>query len=73
MDKVGGSFALFYGYVGLVGLALYLVLRWFKAGVPLASVWCVYGESRWVGVGGGMVQRRVGREWVATWPADVHL
>lgn len=44
--QVGGSFAIFYGYVGAVGLALYLVLRWFKAGVPLAAVWCVYGELR---------------------------
>lgn len=46
MDKVGGSFGLFYGYVGIVGLVLYFVLRWFKAGVSLASVWCVYGECR---------------------------
>lgn len=44
VDKVGGSFGIFYGYVGVVGLVLYLVLRWFKAGVPLAAVWCVYGE-----------------------------
>ncbi|KAL4458629.1 hypothetical protein ABPG75_013494 [Micractinium tetrahymenae] len=45
VDKVGGSFGLFYGYVGVVGLILYFVLRWFKAGVSLASVWCVYGYA----------------------------
>lgn len=53
VDKVGGSFGLFYGYVGIVGLVLYFVLRWFKAGVSLASVWCVYGEC-----GRGEVARR---------------
>ena len=36
---------LFYGYVGIVGLAVYLVLRWFKAGVGLAQVWCSYGYA----------------------------
>ncbi|KAI3435959.1 hypothetical protein D9Q98_002017 [Chlorella vulgaris] len=45
VDKVGGSFALFYGYVGLVGLALWGVLKWFKAGLSLASIWCIYGYS----------------------------
>lgn len=53
MDKVGGSFGIFYGYVGIVGLVLFLVLRWFKAGVSLASVWCIYGG--WVGAVGGRV------------------
>eukprot|EP00887_Chlorella_sp_A99_P006437 scaffold3.g6437.t1 len=45
VDKVGGSFGLFYGYVGVVGLACYFALRWFKAGVPLAAVWCTYGYA----------------------------
>lgn len=37
VDKVGGSMALFYGYVGVVGMALWMVLRWgFKASVSLA-------------------------------------
>jgi hypothetical protein len=44
MAQVGGSAGLFYGYVGVVGLVVYFVLRWFKAGVPLASVWCTYGK-----------------------------
>lgn len=54
VDKVGGSFALFYGYVGLVGLALWGVLKWFKAGLSLASIWCIYGahtvHRTWHGV-----------------------
>ncbi|EFN54309.1 hypothetical protein CHLNCDRAFT_24956, partial [Chlorella variabilis] len=45
VDKVGASFGIFYGYLGIVGLALWLVLRWFKAGVSLASVWCTYGYA----------------------------
>lgn len=45
VDKVGGSFGIFYGYVGVVGLVLYLILRWFKAGTRLAAVWCVYGYA----------------------------
>lgn len=44
VDKVGGSMGLFYGYVGVVGVALWMVLRWgFKASVSLAQIWCVYG------------------------------
>jgi hypothetical protein len=44
VDKVGGSMALFYGYVGVVGMALWVILRWgFKASVSLASIWCLYG------------------------------
>lgn len=45
IDKVGGSMALFYGYVGIVGLLLWASLRWFKANVSLAQVWCTYGYS----------------------------
>lgn len=36
---------LFYGYVGVVGMVLYLVMRWFKAGMSLAQVWCAYGYA----------------------------
>lgn len=45
VDKVGGSMGLFYGYVGVIGLMLWGVLRWFKAGVTLAQVWCTYGYA----------------------------
>ena len=62
VDKVGGSFGIFYGYVGIIGLALYLVLRWFKAGVSLAAVWCIYGERLGCGAMGGCRGR--GRGWL---------
>lgn len=46
VDKVGGSMGLFYGYVGVIGMALWILLRWgFKAGVTLAEVWCAYGYA----------------------------
>ncbi len=41
---MGYSAILFYGYVGVVGLALFAALKWwFKAEVGLAQVWCTYG------------------------------
>lgn len=43
--QVGGSMGLFYGYVGVVGLVLWGILRYLKAGVSLAHVWCTYGEA----------------------------
>jgi len=47
--QVGYSAILFYGYVGVVGLALFAALKWwFKAEVGLAQVWCTYG-ARWPG------------------------
>jgi len=45
--QVGYSAILFYGYVGVVGLALFAALKWwFKAEVGLAQVWCTYGARR---------------------------
>ena len=42
--QVGYSALLFYGYVGVIGLALFAALKWwFKAEVGLAQVWCTYG------------------------------
>lgn len=45
VDKVGGSMALFYGYIGIIGVLLYGILRYYKAGVSLATVWCTYGYA----------------------------
>ena len=46
VDKVYASLGLFYGYVGVVGLGLWIALRWgFKAGIGLAKVWCIIGYS----------------------------
>lgn len=33
------------GYIGVIGLLVYGVLRWFQAGVSLAQVWCAYGYA----------------------------
>lgn len=41
---MGYSALLFYGYVGVIGLALFAALKWwFRAEVGLAQVWCTYG------------------------------
>ena len=45
VDKVGGSMGLFYGYVGVLGLVIWGVLKWFQAGFTLPQVWCVYGYA----------------------------
>ena len=46
VDKVGGSMGLFYGYVGVVGVLLWVALRWgFKARMGLAKIWCAYGYA----------------------------
>ena len=43
--QVGYSAILFYGYVGVIGLLLFMVLKWaFKSDIGLAQVWCTYGE-----------------------------
>ena len=43
--QVTYSAILFYGYVGLAGLALYACLRWaFKSEISLAQVWCLFGK-----------------------------
>lgn len=46
VDKVGYAAALFYGYVGAGGVAVWAALRWLLASpLPLAVVWCVYGYA----------------------------
>ena len=47
VDKVGGSMAIFYGYVGIVGMMLWAAMKYFKGtGSPsLATIWCVYGYA----------------------------
>ena len=42
--QVGYSAIVFYGYVGVIGLTLWAMLKWwFKSDVALAQVWCIYG------------------------------
>ena len=44
LAQVGYSAIVFYGYVGVIGLALWAMLKWwFKSEVGLAQVWCIYG------------------------------
>ena len=50
VDKVGGSMALFYGYIGVVGVGMWAAMKYFKASTAtasasLATVWCVYGYA----------------------------
>lgn len=45
VDKVGGSMGLFYGYVGIVGLVLFAVLKYFKSSASLPMIWCIYGYA----------------------------
>lgn len=43
--QVSYSAVLYYGYVGVVGLAVWGVLKYFKSAVSLAQVWCIYGTQ----------------------------
>jgi len=40
---VSYSAILFYGYVGVIGLAVWSALRYFKSTVSLSQIWCTYG------------------------------
>ena len=39
------SAILFYGYVGVIGLAVWSALRYFKSSVSLSQIWCTYGAN----------------------------
>ena len=41
--QVSYSAILFYGYVGVIGLAVWSALRYFKSSVSLSQIWCTYG------------------------------
>ena len=36
---------LFYGYVSVLGLLLWAILKWCGSNVSLPSVWCIYGYA----------------------------
>ncbi len=38
---------LYYGYIGVIGLAVWAVLKFFKSGIALAQIWCTYGARFW--------------------------
>lgn len=48
INLVTWSFGLFYGYVLLVPLGLYLILKYFSAPSGLVQLWCLYGYSLFV-------------------------
>lgn len=48
ITKVSGSAGLFYGYVGIVPLALYFVLKYLGVTSGLVQLWCLYGYSLFV-------------------------
>lgn len=48
ITKVTGSAGLFYGYVGIVPLALYFLLKYLGVISGLVQLWCLYGYSLFV-------------------------
>ncbi|KXZ51949.1 hypothetical protein GPECTOR_11g73 [Gonium pectorale] len=41
--KLATSAAIFYGYIFIVGLLLFFVVKWFKGELKLVNVFCIYG------------------------------
>ncbi|EFJ53065.1 hypothetical protein VOLCADRAFT_102690 [Volvox carteri f. nagariensis] len=41
--KLATSAAIFYGYIFIVGLVLFFIVKWFKGELRLANVFCIYG------------------------------
>ncbi|KAJ6840296.1 protein YIPF1-like protein [Iris pallida] len=48
INLVTWSAGLFYGYVTIVPLALYIILKYFSAPSGLVQLWCLYGYSLFV-------------------------
>ena len=49
VDKVFGSMAIFFGYVGGAGLVLWAAMKYFFRGTgapSLATIWCIYGTFK---------------------------
>lgn len=43
--QVSYSAVLYYGYIGVIGVAVWAVLKYFKSGVSLPQIWCTYGAA----------------------------
>lgn len=41
--QVSYSAVLYYGYIGVIGAAVWAVLKYFKSAISLAQIWCTYG------------------------------
>ncbi|EFJ10174.1 hypothetical protein SELMODRAFT_447419 [Selaginella moellendorffii] len=48
INKVSWSAGLFYGYVGLLPLGLYFVLKYLGVATGLVQLWCLYGYSLFI-------------------------
>jgi hypothetical protein len=44
--KLAASTGVFYGYVFVLSLLLWLVLRYFRSDMRLVNMYCVYGEMQ---------------------------
>ena len=42
--KLSASAAIFYGYTFIVGLVVWLLLRYFRSDMRLVNMLCIYGE-----------------------------
>ncbi len=42
--QLATSAGLFYGYVFVIGLILFFVVKWFKGELKLVNVFCIYGQ-----------------------------
>lgn len=41
---MASSAGIFYGYIFVIGLLLYFLVKWFKGELRIVNVICVYGE-----------------------------
>lgn len=42
--QLASSAGIFYGYIFVIGLLLYFLVKWFKGELRIVNVICVYGE-----------------------------
>ena len=45
INKVSYGSAIFYGYIAIVPLLLFFVMRYYRAAIGLVQLWCLYGYS----------------------------
>jgi hypothetical protein len=45
INKVSYGSAIFYGYIAVIPLLLFFVMRYFGAAIGLIQLWCLYGYS----------------------------
>ncbi|GAQ81537.1 hypothetical protein KFL_000830190 [Klebsormidium nitens] len=45
INKVSYGSAIFYGYIGVIPLLLFFVMKYYRAAIGLVQLWCLYGYS----------------------------